>query len=80
MTTTEVQRRFLRVWDIQKLLGYDKQPAARRLLERLHKKGVIHLRKVGHSIFVLADEIYDLFGIKDAPIKTPAPEGERAVG
>ena len=75
----EIQRCFYRVRDVQRWIGYEHEFAARRLVERLEKRGLIHLRRVGRSIYVPIDEIHGLFGIKSEPSTTPPTAPERAV-
>jgi hypothetical protein len=78
--TNEPVKRMCRVKDFQLAMGYEHQHAARRMLERLDKRGVIKLRRVGRAVFLSIDELNTLLGIDLRSVTTPPPPPERAAG
>jgi hypothetical protein len=72
--------RMCRVADFQVALGYKNQHAARRMLERLDKRGVIRLRRVGRAVFLSIDELNTLLGIDLRSTATQPAGPERAAG
>ena len=76
----EIQRGFYRVHDVQKLLGYENEYAARRLLERLDKCGTLKFHRLGRALFVSINELNDLLGLSIQHDKTQHTAPDRAVG
>jgi hypothetical protein len=78
--TTEKIPSMCRVWDVQRALGYEHSHAARRMLERLDKRGVLRLRRVGRAVFISVAELNELLGVNLRPDTTPPASPERAAG
>jgi len=79
MASSELAR-MCRVADFQVAMGYKNESAARRMLERLDKRGVIRLRRVGRAVFLSIDELNNLLGIDLRSTATPPAAPERAAG
>jgi hypothetical protein len=76
----EAVARMCRVWDFQAAMGYENESSARRMLERLDRRGVIKLRRVGRAVFLSIDELNNLLGIDLRSVTTPPASPERAAG